>query len=121
MSAKKRKITVDNFQEHVHELVGFKSKEEKENFEAVTLQLDFLNVIKEELDNRGITYTDLAKAVNVSKSYISQVFYANKPLSMKLFAKILRHLEMNVEVRLTGYGEKKSNKSKQDSFRKSIV
>ena len=76
----------------INGLLGFSSDEEREEFAAERLQLDILHNVLAHMQQLGLTKSDLASRLNVSKSYISQLFACDTPLNLRTLAKIERVL-----------------------------
>ncbi len=69
-------------------LLSFDSVEDRIDFSADRLQLDILGVVLRRMEELGVSKSDLAARTGVSKSYISQLFAADKRPSLKMLAKI---------------------------------
>lgn len=78
--------------ETIEKLLGFENDQEREAFEAERLQLDILHVVSQRMERDGLTKSDLAAGLGVSKSYVSQLFSVDKPLNLRMLAKIERLL-----------------------------
>ena len=59
---------------------------------AKNIQLDFILDVENRLDVLNLSRIDLAKMMNVSKSYVSDILNGNKLVNLKLIAKINRVL-----------------------------
>lgn len=77
------------------EVFEFKSNDEIDEFRADVIHLDIIHEIKNIMDERGITKAELAKKLNTSKSFITQLFAGDKLLNLKTIAKLERILEVN--------------------------
>ena len=76
----------------INDLLGFTSDEEREEFAAERLQLDILHVVSVHMRRHGLTRSELAGHLGVSKSYVSQLFAGDTPLNLRTLAKIERAL-----------------------------
>gem|GEM_PF-1309393 len=82
----------------INSLLGFASDDEREEFAAERLQLDILHVVSTQMRRNGLTRTDLAGHLGVSKSYVSQLFAGDTPLNLRTLAKIERTLGIRFKV-----------------------
>ena len=82
----------------INDLLGFDSDEEREEFAAERLQLDILHVVSTQMRRSGLTRSDLAGHLGVSKSYVSQLFAGDTPLNLRTLAKIERALGTRFQV-----------------------
>jgi transcriptional regulator with XRE-family HTH domain len=76
----------------------FDQEESREHL-AQMLAFRFLGVIEKITDERHILRKDLAKSIDVSPSYITQLYRGVKPLNFETLAKIEAVLEIRFEVR----------------------
>jgi ribosome-binding protein aMBF1 (putative translation factor) len=90
----------------INDLLGFTSDEEREEFAAERLQLDILHVVSVQMRRSGLTRTDLAGHLGVSKSYISQLFAGDTPLNLRTLAKIERVLGGRFHVSMMTPGQR---------------
>jgi len=65
---------------------------------AQMLMYRFLSEVEKVSDDRGISRKELAKKINVSPSYLTQVYRGNKPLNFLTLAKIECGLNMRFDV-----------------------
>ena len=83
--------TVNNKEELLKKLsssLELKTPEDKLQFEAEKLNLDIMHVITGVMEKNKWTKADLAKRLNTSKSYITQLFNGDKLINIKTLAKI---------------------------------
>src|ERR1700685_525734 len=66
---------------------------------AQMLAFRFLSEIEKITDERNILRKDLAKSINVSPSYITQLYRGVKPLNFETLAKMEAALDIRFEVR----------------------
>lgn len=72
----------------LNQLLKFKSKEEKLEFDAVIIHLDIMHQIQNLLDNKKMSHADLASALNVSEAFVSKLFSGDKLLNLEKVAQI---------------------------------
>jgi transcriptional regulator with XRE-family HTH domain len=82
----------------INRLLGFTSDDERDEFAAERLQLDILHVVSIEMQRKGLTRSELAARVGVSRSYISQLFAGDTPLNLRTLVKIERVLGTRFKV-----------------------
>lgn len=93
-SNKDVKVLVENIKHTLNTI----SEEDQIDIEASVLMLNFLAEIENIQKIRGIDRMSLAKSINISPSYLTQVFRGNKPLNFKTLAKIQKALNIRFEV-----------------------
>ncbi len=74
------------------------------NFEAINYpmpELDPIEAIKYEMEERGIKQVDLAKSFGLSKGKISEVLNRKKPLTLSFIKYVHKNLGISAEVLLT--------------------
>jgi plasmid maintenance system antidote protein VapI len=96
MSSKTKKCK--NMEEAVKGLLNFASEEEKLDFEAEQLHLSIMFKVKELMDERAWTKSDLAKALGVGKPHITKLFSAEKFINIKMMAKIEQIFKVNFSI-----------------------
>lgn len=77
---------------------SFKNNKERQQFFAERLQLRFISLVEEELEQRNLSKKFLADKLGVSKSYISQIFAADALLNFKTLGKIEDTLGIQFDV-----------------------
>ena len=77
---------------------SFKNNKDKQRFFAERLQLKFLSLVEEEMEQRNISKKHLADKLRVSKSYVSQIFAADALLNVKTLGKIEDMLGIQFDV-----------------------
>jgi ribosome-binding protein aMBF1 (putative translation factor) len=60
----------------------------------------FLHVIETVMEERGIKKKDLAKMINTSPSFITQLFRGTKIINLETLAKIKLALEIDFEIKI---------------------
>jgi transcriptional regulator with XRE-family HTH domain len=89
-----------NFQRRVDQIVGFKSKKEKHEFDLIALHLDIMNKIKCAMDRKRMSQKGLAAKLKVSPSFISQLFSGDKILNLSLINDIKKIFGCNIIIDL---------------------
>jgi antitoxin component HigA of HigAB toxin-antitoxin module len=72
----------------------FEAMESEQDF----LQLDILEYVSDLLKERNITRTQLAQKMGVTKSFISQLFSADKRLNLEHLVKFQRILDLKFKI-----------------------
>lgn len=88
-------------------LFCFKDNEEKIDFKTDVIQINIINKILQEMARKKISRSDLAKKLSVSRSYVTQVFSINRPLSLKMIARIQSALNIKIKVQFEDFNQKK--------------
>ena len=70
------------------------------DYEAGLLSLIFLSEIEKHMDQIGMNKTDLAKKLNTSKSYLTQLWRGDKKLNMAMIARIQLALNIKFDIAL---------------------
>lgn len=81
---------------------GPKKKQDKLEVERNILSARFLSEIQIYLDANGLTRKELAKRTGVSASFISQLFTAEKTLSLDFIVKVQRALDIEFRISTVG-------------------
>jgi ribosome-binding protein aMBF1 (putative translation factor) len=77
-----------------------RTKEEKIESDSLALMACFLTRIEWVLEKNSITKKMLAKKIDTSPSYLTQVFRGDKPLNFVTLAKIQKALGIQFEIEL---------------------
>ncbi|HPS29796.1 MAG TPA: helix-turn-helix transcriptional regulator [bacterium] len=86
---------------------------EKIEFDAMKIQMEFLFKIQDIMDKRGISRKDLAQKMETSKAFVTQLFGTDKFLNMKTIAKLQNIFGMKIEIiPIEKNTEKLNNKEK---------
>src|SRR5438477_12871918 len=72
----------------LEEALRLKEDSDKINFERDKIQLDLMHLVNIIMNNKKWSKADLAKNINTSKAYISQLFSCDKKLNLETLAKI---------------------------------
>ncbi|MCX7877333.1 MAG: helix-turn-helix domain-containing protein [Ignavibacteria bacterium] len=100
-------------QKRLDKALMFRNQEEADLFEAEKLQLDILAQLREYMQVNRISKANIAKLLNTSKSYITQLFSGDKLLNLKTLAKLQKRL--NIKFNFTLIDKKnKRNYNEQD-------
>ncbi len=78
----------DNIEKRFKALLKIKNDNEKIQIKAEMLHLDIMNEISQLMEKRLISKTQLAAKLNVSKSYITQLFTGDKLINLKQLSQI---------------------------------
>ena len=100
MTSKMTNPTTEDLLKILSDSLVFKSEEDKLQFEAEMISLDLVHLIQSAMEEKELSKSELAKQVNASKSYITQIFSAEKLLNLKLLAKVLRALNAKISFSL---------------------
>ena len=76
-----------------------RSEEVEIKHDALMLMAGFLSEIEHIQDEQNISRKELAKKINTSGSYLTQVFRSKKPLNFITLAKIKRALDLRFEIK----------------------
>jgi ribosome-binding protein aMBF1 (putative translation factor) len=94
-----------NSQKHPEELkqgfrdiVRLRNDQEKLEFEAEMIHLQVMDQIRTLMEEQGMNKTMLAKHLNTTKGYVSQLFSGDKLLNLKLLAKFQRIFQIQFEI-----------------------
>lgn len=88
----------NNIANQFSSLLNSKTKERQVKRDAQILMDNFLSEIERLYKDDGLNRKDLAQNIDISESYISQVFNGKKPLNFVTLAKIKRALKINFDV-----------------------
>ncbi len=81
-------------------LFAFESENERAEHEADMLSLKIAIEIKNHLDEKGLNKKDLARLMDTSPAYITQVLRGDKRINMLFLAKLQKVLDVKLEIRL---------------------
>lgn len=112
-----------NFKDEIKKAFKFKSEDEKDDFRADVIHINIIQSVLDQMKKQNLTKADIAKSLNISKSFITQLFSGNKLLNLKFIAKLERilnckfHAEFKEKYRLNLSGiEDKFETYTQDSI-----
>jgi transcriptional regulator with XRE-family HTH domain len=97
----KSKNNLNNFSEIDNLLqssLDFSSDEDKLNFEAELLHLNSMSVIESLMKEKNMNKKELSEKLDVSQSFITQLFIADKLINFKQLAKLQRIFKVNFTV-----------------------
>jgi ribosome-binding protein aMBF1 (putative translation factor) len=97
MSSKNK---ISDIQAYYKKVMGKRTKEEKIESDSLALMACFLTRIESVLEEKSMTKKILAKEINTSPSYLTQVFRGDKPLNFITLAKIQKALNIQFEIEL---------------------
>lgn len=100
MTSKMNNPTTEDLLKILSDSLAFKNEDDKLQFEAEMISLDLVHLIQSAMEEKDISKSQLAKQVSSSKSYITQVFSAEKLLNLKFLAKVLRVLNAKLSFNL---------------------
>lgn len=83
-----------NLNKELKKIFAFKSQDEKDEFKSDLIHIDLIHQIYLRMKLLNISKAELARELNTSKSFITQLFTGNKHLNLKLIAKISRILKL---------------------------
>lgn len=69
--------------------------------EAEYISLVFLSEIEKQMDKKGLKKSELAKMLNTSKSYLTQLWRGDKILSLAMIAKMQKVLKIKFTITTT--------------------
>jgi ribosome-binding protein aMBF1 (putative translation factor) len=75
-------------------LLAEENEEEGVKHDAYMLMADYLSEVERVQEQQSITRKELANKINISPSYLTQVFRGDKPLNFVTLAKIKRALNI---------------------------
>ena len=93
----------ENIENRFKKLLKIKNANEKIRLNTEMIHLNIMNELAQLMEHQSINKTQLAEKLNVSKSYITQLFTADKILNLKLISQIQDVL--NVAFGMTFYDE----------------
>lgn len=70
-------------------------------FDAEYISLVFLSEVEKVMDVRGMRKADLAKMLNTSKSYLTQLWRGDKVLSLEMIARI--GIALNIKFKIKAH------------------
>jgi len=92
----------ENIENRLKKLLKIKNKNEKDQLITEMIHLKFMNELALLMDQKSINKSQLAKELNVSKSYITQLFTADKILNLKLISQIQDAFNITFGMTLNG-------------------
>jgi transcriptional regulator with XRE-family HTH domain len=98
----------NNISKRFSTLLNSKTKERQLKRDAQILMDNFLSEIERLYTKDGLNRKTLANNIEISESYVSQIFNGKKPLNFVTLAKIKRALNINFDVTAYFISEKKT-------------
>jgi ribosome-binding protein aMBF1 (putative translation factor) len=80
---------------------------EKEEFDEIKIQSDFLIEVQEMMDKNGMNRQALASTLEVSRSYITQLFNGDKKINLRLIKKLQDIFGLKVVITFNGAQKEK--------------
>lgn len=93
----------ETIQNKFKKILTVKNHDEKIELTTTMIHLNIMNEIANLMEIKSINKTELAEKLNVSKSYITQLFTADKIINLKLIAQIQDIF--NIKFGITLFGE----------------
>lgn len=89
-----------NVQEKFRDLLKPDTYQEKIELDALLLAAPYLAMIQDKMEEMNMKKKDLAKELNTSPSYITQLMNTNKMLNFTILARIAEVLDLKFQVSL---------------------
>ena len=89
-----------NVQEKFRDLLKPDTYQEKIELDALLLAAPYLEMIQDKMEEMNMKKKDLAKDLNTSPSYITQLMNTNKMLNFTILARIAEVLDLKFQVSL---------------------
>src|SRR5690606_2431918 len=89
-----------NVQEKFRDLLKPDTYQEKIELDALLLAVPYLAMIQDKMEEMNMKKKDLAKDLNTSHSYITELMNINKMLNFTILARIAEVLDLKFQVRL---------------------
>lgn len=79
-----------SFSRKQSEKISFASKNAKKRFQLAAdgIQIDIVNIVLEKMKKQGLSKADVAEKLDVSRSYVSQLFSCDKRMNLTTLAKL---------------------------------
>lgn len=109
-------IENDTLLQQLQKALKSQSVEEKLELRAIEIQLDIMAQVSTLLEERKMSRKEFADKMGKSKSFISQLFSADKMLNLKMIAQIQDIFQVKFESSFTAFADlkKKQNFSIED-------
>jgi len=79
-------------------LFDFDSKEDKYKHDAEVLMFKFLSVVEKKMEQNQITRKELARRIQTSPSFVTQLFRGSKLINLTTLAKIQDALDFEFDI-----------------------
>ncbi len=106
----KGKDKIDLMIEELETLFSFEDEKERIEIKASFIQLDILDEVKKIMKEKNINRTELAKKLNKSASFISQLFSGDKQLNLKMIAQFQEIFDAKFIPTFKDYSEYRNSK-----------
>jgi transcriptional regulator with XRE-family HTH domain len=87
-----------NSLDKLNKMLAFKSEKEKSDLEEELLNLKFITSIELMMEQKDLNQNDLAKILQTSRSYVSQLFSGFKMINIKTLSKIQKGLNITFKI-----------------------
>ncbi|OWY23066.1 XRE family transcriptional regulator [Sphingobacteriales bacterium UPWRP_1] len=106
--AESRKAEIQQaLHEFVQRLSTFENEAEKQQFKAEKLHLRFMGVLEQLMQEKGMNRKQLADELQTSKSYITQLFTADRLLNITLLARLEQVFGVQFQLQVVAINENK--------------
>jgi len=82
----------------IKEVFSFENENDQIQFEAEMIHLDLINEISKLMDLRKMNKAELAKALGMTKGYVTQLFSGDRLLNLKTLAKIQQIFDIRIKL-----------------------
>ena len=106
----RRKDKIDLMIEELETLFSCEDEKERIEIKASFIQLDILDEVKKIMKEKNINRTELAKKLNKSASFISQLFSGDKQLNLKMIAQFQEIFDAKFIPSFNDYSEYRNSK-----------
>lgn len=106
MNSKSKHIEINPEYE---DLFSFNTTDEKHKHNAEMISFRILSEIEKLCEEKDINRTELAKMINTSKSYVTQLFRGSKQVNTLLLGKLEEILDVSFEVKIKPNEDSKEN------------
>ncbi len=92
------RISKQEMEIKLNKFVSTLRKDDEIQFAAEMLHLDFMHLVKQRMDELGISKSELAAKVGTSKGYISQLFSGDRLVNLLMIARLQQALDIRFEI-----------------------
>ena len=79
-------------------LLGFQTEEEKIEHRSKMIMFNFLDIIETEMANRQMSKKELARKLNTSASFVTQLFTGTKTINLLTIAKLEQIFDIKFQI-----------------------
>ena len=116
----KEKNKIDLMIKELDKALKFENEEDRIEVKASFIQMDILDEVRKLMEERKISRTELAKRLNKSKSFVSQLFSGDKALNLKMIAQFQEIFNVKFIPTFNDYAEYSSTvKFNKDDYKNS--